>query len=391
MNIDNDAFYAASTILVSLIAFWSIPALRRHQASMLGVTSAVLLAMISPRTLVVPVIGGLTTFFLGKPLRENRSGYFLILSMAVPLGTLLCYQYFLPAAQNAGWIEKSVIPLGLSYYTFKQLHFLLESHRGNFSDATLGSYLSYLLYFPMFIAGPIERYSPFKNQVMAPQRDSLPDFSLAFERICSGLIKKLLISDIILAPFIPEDLSSDELMAMEWHQLVLISFIKFLRIYMDFSGYTDMAIGVSLLFGIRLMENFNHPLRQSNLAEFWRAWHISLSGWARDYIYFPVLGRWRIPSLALILTMLTIGAWHSLSPGWLLWGLHHGIGLAVLAYYHRKTRKYKIWRTIMQNQAWGYLGIVTVWFYVSIGHALTFFPEDIVFSLQLYIRTWGLG
>ncbi len=391
MDIDNDLFRAAAVILVSLTAFWSIPALRRHQVSILGVTSAILLAMISPRTLVVPVMGGLATFFLGKPLRENRSGYFLILSLAVPLGTLLCYQYFLPVAQDAGWIEKAAIPLGLSYYTFKQLHFLLESHRGNFSDATLGSYLAYLLYFPMFIAGPIERYRPFKNQITDPQAATLPDFSLAFERICSGLIKKLLISDIILAPFIPDDLTSDELMAMEWHQLVLISLIKFLRIYMDFSGYTDMAIGVSLLFGIRLMENFNHPLRRSNLAEFWRAWHISLSGWARDYIYFPVLGRWRTPSLALVLTMLTIGAWHSLSPGWLLWGLHHGIGLAVLAYYHRKTRKYKAWRTVMQSRAWGYLGIVTVWLYVSIGHALTFFPEDTVFSLQLYIRVWGIA
>ena len=390
MNIDSDISVAASIITLVLFAYWCIPMLRRHQVAVLGLTSVILLSLVSPRTVVIPLFGGVVTFYLGRHLRTHRSGRTLLQMLLVPLAILLTYRYLFPAAENAGWIEKAVIPLGLSYYTFKQLHFLLESHRGNFEDATLGSFLAYLFYFPMFIAGPIERYGAFKAQISAPETRKSPDISLALERIASGLIKKLLISDILLAPLIPDDLTSDELLAMDWHQLVLISLIKFLRIYMDFSGYTDIAIGLSLLFGIRLMENFNYPLRQKNLADFWRAWHISLSGWARDYIYFPALGRWRTPSIALVLTMLTIGAWHSLSPGWLLWGLHHGIGLALLAYYHRKVRRYKTWRSVMQTRTWGYLGMVSVWFYVSIGHALTFFPEDIGFSLKLYAQIWGI-
>ncbi|NNM00914.1 MAG: hypothetical protein HKO62_09210, partial [Gammaproteobacteria bacterium] len=142
---------------------------------------------------------------------------------------------------------------------------------------------------------------------------------------------------------------------------------------------------------IKLMENFNSPLLRQNLAEFWRAWHISLSGWARDYIYFPVLGKYRSTSLALIATMMMIGAWHSPAPGWLLWGLHHGVGLVLLSNYHRWAEGRPAVQALRNTAAWRFFGMLATWWYVAIGYGLTFVPYDVITSLTIYGRIVTLG
>ncbi len=386
----DDYIKGLAIIGLSLPLYWLV--LRSPQARMtlLAVCSALLLILVSPRTLVVPLLGGLASFYLAAWVHQRPTALRLWAALAVPLAVLASYRYLQPLAHDAGLLEKVVIPLGLSYYTFKQMHFIIEASRGQARDTTLSSYLLYLIYFPMFVAGPIERIQAFSKQLSNPGLNTAT-VSEAIERIVFGLAKAFIISQLLLEPLLPADLDTATLFAMDWHVLVLVAFIKFLRVYFDFSGYTDIAIGVSLLFNIRLMENFQSPLSKTNLAEFWRAWHISLSSWARDYVYFPVMGRFRMPSLALFLTMMTIGAWHSLEPGWLLWGFHHGLGLVLLAKYHRATRRHKTLNAWRQTPWFKTAGIAAVWLYVSIGHGLTLAPASITDSLLIYSRLLGPG
>ena len=162
---------------------------------------------------------------------------------------------------------------------------------------------------------------------------------------------------------------------------------------MDFSGYIDMAIGIGLLYGIKLMENFNRPLLQSNLADFWRRWHISLSGWARDYVYYPMMLKTRSVNLPLLLTMMTIGVWHGPQASWALWGIHHGIGLIVYNKIKRLIRKHGFKWPTKYSWAIKALGILTVWFYLSLGHSLHLASSgSIITPLKIYLKilTFGL-
>ena len=161
---------------------------------------------------------------------------------------------------------------------------------------------------------------------------------------------------------------------------------------MEFSGYTDIAIGTGRLFGYELMENFRFPMLRPNLAEFWRAWHISLSSWVRDYIYFPILGVSRSPALAIVIAMVAMGLWHDFKPGWMLWGLHHGIGLAVLSLAQRWAATSVRVQKIRGTVPWRMAGILAVWWFVSVGHALTMHPDRWTNSLKIYLKlmTGGL-
>jgi alginate O-acetyltransferase complex protein AlgI len=218
------------------------------------------------------------------------------------------------------------------------------------------------------------------------------DFSLGLERIVLGAIKKFLLADLLLSALMPPaGMTGEALAAQPWHMVLFACFVKFLMTYCDFSGYTDMALGTARLFGIKLMENFNFPLLRSNLAEFWRAWHISLSGFARDYVYFYVLGRWRKPGLALMATMVSIGLWHSGSPGWFLWGVHHGLGLVVLSRFHHAAPRHQRLQRIRTTLAWRVCATLATLLYVSLGYALTFYPQHFASSVQLYLHIVSLG
>jgi alginate O-acetyltransferase complex protein AlgI len=386
-----DLWLGLSVTLPAFLAYWFVPGLSRHRLGILSLLSFFWLAAISPRTFVVPFLGAFLTFHLARRLRREGSGpRDLALALMLPLGALLFYRYFVPLAAAAEWFQKSVTLVGLSYYSFKQMHFLIESQRGKFAEVKFDEYLLYLIYFPMFIAGPIERMTNFHRALPAGPF-ALESFSAGVERILLGLFKKLIVADLFLASLLPGELAAQDVLQLSCPRMLLVAFCRFLYVYMDFSGYADLAVGISLLFGVRLMENFNRPLLQANLADFWRCWHISLSSWARDYVYFPVLGRFRAPSAALLLTMLTIGAWHGLQPGWLLWGLHHGLGLAVLARYHQKIRPWKRFNRMRQSRPFKFLGILTVWYYVSAGGLLAMFPGSMADSLALYRKAMTFG
>ncbi len=224
--------------------------------------------------------------------------------------------------------------VGVSYFMFRLIHVSLDARRGRFGDATLSETLTYALHPTTLIAGPIDRI---QHHVME-QRCTVAECSRYFAdglwRLFIGLFKKVALATIFSSI---HDVTRVNGVAGVEIWLWLLSYAFYL--YFDFAGYSDIAIGAARLLGLRLPENFANPYMQPNIARFWQAWHITLSTWLRDYIFFPLSrtllrrfgSRFSAPILLAshLTTMVVCGLWHGLSLGFLLWGVWHGLGLFV--------------------------------------------------------------
>jgi alginate O-acetyltransferase complex protein AlgI len=223
-----------------------------------------------------------------------------------------------------------LLPVGISFYTFKTMSYVIDVYRRDMrASRSLWRYAMFVTYFPELVAGPIVRASVFLPQMTRSLHPSWPRAWVGAQAILLGFTKKLVVADR-LAPFAdsvfaaPANFSS---------ATVLSAVVAYsLQIYCDFSGYSDIAIGVSRIIGYDLPENFNMPYAATSITEFWRRWHMTLSQWLRDYLYIPLggnrAGKWRT-YLNLFLTMLLGGLWHGASWTFVFWGFLHGLGLAV--------------------------------------------------------------
>jgi alginate O-acetyltransferase complex protein AlgI len=208
----------------------------------------------------------------------------------------------------------------------------------------------YVFFFPTYIAGPVDRFQRFHPQTEEKKNLNSADINNGLFRIISGMIKKFVISDS-LTPVIMPVLTSPH----DYSPTLLILSIYGLaiRLYMDFSGYTDMALGVSRLFGYKIMENFNWPFLKKNIALFWRNWHISVYSFIRDYFFFPLFGH-RASQLkiyiGILITMVVFMLWHEASLPWLSLGLYHGSGLVVWQLFQELKRKHVRLRKAVDNR-----------------------------------------
>ena len=234
-------------------------------------------------------------------------------------------------------ISTTLIPLGLSYYSFRALHFLIERYRGNLALGSFSDYVSYMFFLPTISVGPIHRAPAFLNDPAAGQWNM--DFiSDGLQRIVYGYAKISILA-VFLLPRIMNRLRSYFPAADGSMDIYLEMVEQGLSLYILFSGYSDIAIGFALILGYRVIENFNYPYLQSNVADFWRCWHISLTSWTRDYVYMPMLASTRNPRVAVVSTFLVIGLWHEISIQFVLWGLWHALGIIVWQEYSKVKRK----------------------------------------------------
>lgn len=255
--------------------------------------------------------------------------------------------------------------LGFSYVIFRLIHTLRDRQTGILPDLPLNTYLTYVLFAPSFVAGPIVRAERFASDFgQLPQLKGLdaPRWGDGLFRIGEGLFKKFVIADLLaqgmsLTPQLAEQTQSA---LMLW--VLLIGYG--LRLYFDFGGYTDIAIGLGVLFGIRLPENFNRPYTRTSITGFWQSWHMTLSNWARFYIFTPLsraLLRRRKPDqpsllspTAIVLvshlsTMIVIGLWHGITWTFFIWGVWHATGLFIHKQWTDRTRK---WYRELQAKPW---------------------------------------
>jgi alginate O-acetyltransferase complex protein AlgI len=222
-----------------------------------------------------------------------------------------------------------ILPIGISFLTFRVLSYVIDVYRGTLRPASLVDFSVYVAFFPYLAAGPIARASEFLPQLRGPRDPRNVDTSRAFFLIFGGLIKKMLIADYLATHIVngvfttPGQYSSLE---------VLVGIVGYaVQIYCDFSAYADIAIGISLLLGFELPDNFDAPYTARTIQDFWRRWHITLSSWLRDYLYIPLGGnrKGRGRTYAnLVITFLLGGLWHGAGWTFVFWGLMHGTGLA---------------------------------------------------------------
>jgi alginate O-acetyltransferase complex protein AlgI len=224
--------------------------------------------------------------------------------------------------------ESIVLPIGISFFTFQGISYVVDVWRGEVkAERNPVLFAAYKSFFPQLIAGPIVRYADVHTYFRAPQRSS-DMFAAGIARFMVGLCKKVLIADGVAgvadAAFaLP---GGDLTFASAWLGALAYS----IQIYFDFSGYSDMAIGLAMMFGIQFKENFNHPYAASTVTDFWRRWHMSLSAWFRDYLYIPLGGNRessRRTYANLMFVFLATGIWHGAAWTFLLWGVYHGVFL----------------------------------------------------------------
>ena len=279
----------------------------------------------------------LANIMANAPKGWQRKGL-LIFSLVLNLGLLAYFKYtnflfeiFCSASGHHFSPFQIFLPVGVSFFTFQSLSYTIDIYRGELKPVKrILDYAFFVSFFPQLVAGPIVRARDFLPQIHLPTIVTRAMFSEGIFLIISGLFKKAVISDYISANFVDRIFDSPTLYSGLENLFGVYGYA--LQIYCDFSGYSDMAIGIALLFGYRLCLNFDSPYQSSSVTEFWRRWHISLSTWLRDYLYISLggnrKGRFRT-YLNQFLTMLLGGLWHGAAFRFILWGAMHGVALGI--------------------------------------------------------------
>lgn len=228
-------------------------------------------------------------------------------------------------------VDEIVLPVGISFYLFQTTSYIVDVYRQKLTPVrSFVDFAFYVSFFPQLVAGPIVRATEFMPQVYQKYSLTVREFGHATFLIVAGLLKKIVISDYISINFV--DRVFDNPLIFSGFENLMAVYGYALQIYCDFSGYTDIAIGLALLLGFKLCINFNSPYKATSITDFWRRWHISLSTWLRDYLYIPLggnrKGKFRT-YLNLMITMLLGGLWHGANLRFVIWGGIHGIGLVI--------------------------------------------------------------
>ena len=282
---------------------------------------------------------------------ESRRRGWLALSLTTNLGLLGTFKYFNFFSSSVGdvvhalglsWVAPHLdvlLPIGISFYTFESLSYTIDVYRGQIQPTrSFVRFACFITFFPHLVAGPIVRASDFLPQLDRPPRLMSSDVSEGTFMIAIGLIKKIVFADYLAVNLI--DRVFDDPTAYSSAEVMIGLYAYTLQIFCDFSGYTDVARGSALLFGLRLPENFDRPYQSRSPAEFWRRWHMTLSTWLRDYLYFP-LGGSKVPPVRayfnLWLTVALVGLWHGAAWTFVVYGMLHATAMVVHRFFHRRS------------------------------------------------------
>jgi alginate O-acetyltransferase complex protein AlgI len=311
----------------------------------------------------------------------SRWCWFGVMQALVALLVFKYWNFFTASAPSLHWAA-AFLPLGISFFTFEFIHYAVDRYQGKAERGSLAEYLSFILFFPTMVAGPIKRFPDWLETLRNPSTAVASNCFHGVTRILSGLAKKLAIADLLTA-WTDHLNAQDVAVAPRW-LLVLWVFAYGIKIYADFSAYSDIAIGSARLFGLKVKENFDWPYFRSNIAEFWTHWHISLYRWLVDYLFIPMGGsRVALPLICrnILITMLISGLWHGASWNFVVWGLYHG----VLLVGHR------LWRVCFapSNGSWRRASsVILTYVLVNVGWA--FFAMDLD-TAMLWMRRVVLG
>lgn len=349
-------------------------------------------------TIVVDYFAGI---YIEKSNGQKRK-FYLILSIIANIGVLCVFKYYNFFINNLNIIPGTnlpllsiLLPIGLSFHTFQAMSYTIEVYRGHQkAEKHFGIYALYVMFYPQLVAGPIERPQNILPQFHVKHEFNYDNVRHGLWQMTWGMFKKVVIADR-LALFV-DQVYNNPLDYQGPSILVASAFFAF-QIYCDFSGYSDIAIGAARVMGIRLMKNFDRPYASQSVAEFWRRWHISLSTWFRDYLYFPLGGsRWGL-SITLRNTMIVFllsGLWHGANWNYIIWGALHGAFIA-LGRLTQSFRKNLISRLSHLNFPKIQIGLEVILTFLLVTFAWIFFRADYQDSSLLWqllrnlTKGWG--
>ena len=317
-----------------------------------------------------------------------KARFFLILDICLNLSIIGYFKYSNFILENMNLLFKAkfqitniIMPIGISFYTFHSLSYIIDIYRGH--AKVLKNPLTLLLYisfFPQLVAGPIVRYETVATQLY-DRKETIDKFVTGIQRFIIGLAKKMLLANSM-------GLIADQIFSMKVDTLSVLScwigaVAYTLQIYFDFSGYSDMAIGLAGIFGFSFLENFNYPYISASVTEFWRRWHISLGTWFRDYVYIPLGGN-RVSTLKcfrnIFIVWFLTGLWHGASWTFIIWGLYYGV-LLTLEKYILKRNIEKLWSGIQH---------IYTMFFATIGWVI-FRSPDIYYAAKYIKNMFAIG
>lgn len=320
----------------------------KYRNAILIVFSLIFYAWGDPIYIWLLLLVSCLNYLFGKMITYGNGGapkFGLVLGLVVNIGLLVSVKYtgFFVENINALFnvdfaVPKFHLPLGLSFFTFRAISYLVDCHWGKIkAERSLSTFLLYMTLFPITTQGPIVRYETIALQLHS-RNTTVVDFSEGLGRIVIGLAKKVLIADqlgTIVDQFLGSGGLENQSVLGAWYGVIMYA----LQIYFDFSGYSDMAIGMGRIFGFKFDENFRYPFVCKDVTEFWQRWHISLGTFFRDYVlYIPIFGK-RRKFGGLFLVWLCTGLWHGASWNFLIWGLYYGVFLAIEMMIGKKTMK----------------------------------------------------
>lgn len=301
---------------------WLLPS--KWQMPAVAILTALFLAWKAPLSLALL---GLTMTLTYGLLQSGRGRGVRVLVIIVHLVAVFAYfkTGFSLLVDSPAQI---LIPLGLSYYSFRQIHYALEALKGHLPAHTFSDYACYLFFLPTFLVGPINRFGDFYRDSGRRRWDSRL-FSYGLQRILYGYVMVVFVGNFLLTYRLGSRIDYYEYIN-QWRIAAYLDSLQFtLNAYVQFSGYSSVAIGLSALMGIRIIENFNYPFFARNINDFWRRWHISLSSWCRDYVYTPIVALTRRPFLAIFASMSVLGLWHEISLRYIAWAMTHVIAIMI--------------------------------------------------------------
>lgn len=336
---------------IVLLLLWLLPI--HYRNTVLLISSLIFYGWEEPRFIWVMFLSIIVDFTCGLMIERmqgaNQRGLmrvWLAVSLSINLGLLIYFKYASFLMHSLAQIMKTQItirnialPMGISFYTFQTMSYSIDVYRGQVrAERNILRFATYVTLFPQLIAGPIVRYETIAHELKNPKQ-SAQGFWSGWRRFLVGLSKKVLLANTMgLIWNRTQSTIYPPSLLLSWMGIVAFGF----QIYFDFSGYSDMAIGLGSLFGFTFLENFNYPYISSSVTEFWRRWHISLSTWFKEYVYIPLGGNRQgiVRSIVnlLIVWMLT-GFWHGASWNFLIWGLYFALLLIIEKYILGKYLK----------------------------------------------------
>ena len=431
LPIRNLDFWLPTATLVLVICSWTLTAVPEEKswkkslptmAALLGVVLLIaltrlfsLIGVLTPsrppqfwQVGIAMAVGCL--FFILLSLQRKPTAGLIVGGIFLLLGLLVVLKLPELNLLVSGWLNKlsggavviarglDIRWLGFSYIAFRLIHTLRDRQSGRLPAVTLQEYINYVIFFPAVSAGPIDRVERFIQDLRAPLPLNVEDFGEGGKRLVIGLFKKFAIADS-LAIFALNATNTIQVKLTGWMWVLLYAYA--LQIYFDFSGYTDIAIGLGRWLGFRLPENFERPYLKPNLTLFWNSWHITLTQWFRAYFFNPVarwlrsvkrpIKPWVIIFLAQSATMLLIGLWHGITWNFVLWGAWHALGLFVHNRWSEWLKPHNAWfdRQPRLKSTLSVVGMIATFNYVALGWVWFALPS-VQSSLTVFAKLLGV-